>query len=91
MLGECIEAELRVLGDVRILRAIKASISPDNESPPRGFRIKEELKDSSLTIEIKGPCDSIPQEIITVLSIIDEVTRLVGGIKELVNSYKPCE
>ena len=88
---ECLKAEVVIEGEMNFLEAVKKSLHPDNESPPKGYVITEELVGNQLRIVLKGLCKPSPKEIITVMSTIDEIVRLAESIRELVNSYKPCE
>jgi len=75
--------------------ALKKALKPDNEVPPKGFEIKEFIDYEGFHLIVSFNGKVTPVEILTTLSVIDEVTQLARSLANSIlkattaNSYKP--
>ena len=75
-----VEAEVRLCSE--LADVLKKSMGPDNV-PPRGFRLKDDLKEGCYTITVVGDGDA-HKTILTVANTIDEITRVAGLVESVI-------
>ena len=66
-----------------LCRAMSVALLPDDKNPPKGFRLESSCIKSTFVYNITGESDN---PLLTLLSVIDEVSRLLEVIERSVKS-----
>ena len=66
--------------------ALNRALKPDNEQPPKGFSIRSLITDKGLLLMIDFSGMLEEKELLTFLSIVDEISRLIELFANLVDS-----
>ena len=78
------EAKLKLVLDRRLANCVKSALRPNDTKAPKDFTISYSLN-NEFTYEVRGSIRD-GKDLLTLLSIIDEVTRLVEMISRAVRT-----
>jgi len=77
------------LCDEQLAESIARALQPDNERPPPNFKIiRLRGGECELAYLIEGGSGNTPRDLLTLLSVIDEISRLSESLKLLVEEIK---
>ncbi len=71
----------------KLAKAVRDALRPDDSSPPKGFTIESVASGGELTYFVKAETRP-PEGVLTMLSILDEVSRLSELIERVVNEAR---
>jgi len=67
----------------REAEALSRAFRPDDEKPPKGFRVSSIPGEEGLRIEICKEGDLSSRDLLTILSLLDEYSRLTESVTNL--------
>ena len=67
----------------REAEALSKAFRPDDEKPPKGFRVRSIPGEEGLRIEICREGDLSTRDLLTILSLLDEYSRLTESVTKL--------
>ncbi|MCD6428145.1 MAG: hypothetical protein J7L12_00840 [Desulfurococcales archaeon] len=77
------------LCDEQLAESVARALQPDNERPPPYFKIvRLRSRGCELTYLIEGGSGDTPKDLLTLLSIVDEISRLSEALKLLVEAIR---
>ncbi len=76
-------AVLRILMPKREAEAVHKALKPDDECPPKGFKIRSQVTGDSLVYEVWFKYGN-PSTPLTLLSVLDEVSRIAEMIHGMI-------
>jgi len=68
----------------QLVESVARALQPDNERPPSNFKIKHLINSKcELAYLIEGRSENIVRDLLTLLSVVDEISRLTEALKTL--------
>jgi len=64
-------------------RAIHKAVKPDDESPPKGFKVRSRVVKDALIYEAAFKYSN-PSTLLTLLSVLDEISRIAEMVHSII-------